>query len=260
MDTILKYPRTPHLQGSTLQKGDDLPQASLDELAGKYVVIEEKLDGANCGIRFTSDGTMLLQSRGHYLGGGPREAQWTLFKSWAHTYQSELRALLGDRYILYGEWLYAKHTVWYTHLPHYFFEFDVWDTEEGIFLSTAWRRTLFEDASWIVPVPVVFAGQLPPRTDLVSFVGPSHYIRGDVSQALQERASELGQDPARVLVETDTSGTMEGLYIKVEDENAVVARYKYVRRSFTQMIAEGDDHWHDRPIFPNLLAPDVALF
>src|SRR5205807_2014548 len=32
---------------------------------------------------------------------------------------------LTDRYILYGEWLYAKHTVFYTDLPHYFLEFDI---------------------------------------------------------------------------------------------------------------------------------------
>lgn len=28
--------------------------------------------------------------------------------------------VLGNRHILYGEWLYAKHSVYYDNLPHYF--------------------------------------------------------------------------------------------------------------------------------------------
>ena len=52
-----KYPRTPHLQGSRLQPGDeDLDQVPFAELRGRFVVVEEKLDGANCGIRFDGAG------------------------------------------------------------------------------------------------------------------------------------------------------------------------------------------------------------
>ena len=29
---------------------------------------------------------------------------------------------LADRYILFGEWLYARHSIHYRQLPHYFFE------------------------------------------------------------------------------------------------------------------------------------------
>jgi hypothetical protein len=70
--TITKYPRTPHLEGSRLQPGDeDLDQIPLAELRGAYVVVEEKLDGANAGISI-ADGKPRLQSRGHVLLGGPR--------------------------------------------------------------------------------------------------------------------------------------------------------------------------------------------
>ena len=49
-EQILKYPRTCHLEGSRLQPGDeDLDQVSLDALQGTYLVIEEKVDGANAG-------------------------------------------------------------------------------------------------------------------------------------------------------------------------------------------------------------------
>ena len=40
--SIVKYPRTPHLQGSRLQAGDeDLSQVSFDSILGKNIVIEE---------------------------------------------------------------------------------------------------------------------------------------------------------------------------------------------------------------------------
>jgi hypothetical protein len=37
---------------------------------------------------------------------------------------------------MYGEWVYAKHTVFYDKLPHYFLEFDILETKTGAFLST----------------------------------------------------------------------------------------------------------------------------
>jgi hypothetical protein len=51
VEPIHKYPRTPHLAGSRLQPGDhDLEQVPLEALTGRFVVVEEKLDGANAGI------------------------------------------------------------------------------------------------------------------------------------------------------------------------------------------------------------------
>jgi RNA ligase len=62
--------------------------------------------------------------------------------------------VLGDRYVLYGEWLYAKHTVFYNALPHYFLEYDVLDLHTQQFLSTQVRRVLLA-ALPIVSVPVL---------------------------------------------------------------------------------------------------------
>ena len=72
MIQILKYPRTQHIEGSRKQEGDeDLDSAPFSEIANRHIVIEEKMDGANSGISFSDDGELLLQSRGHYLNGGP---------------------------------------------------------------------------------------------------------------------------------------------------------------------------------------------
>ena len=109
---ILKYPRTPHLEGSRLQAGDEgQDHVPLASLRGAHAVVEEKLDGANVGISFTGGGELLLQSRGHYLAGGGRERQFALLKQWAQAHEGRLLERLEDRYVMYGEWLLAN-TPW----------------------------------------------------------------------------------------------------------------------------------------------------
>src|SRR6187401_1412377 len=99
---LYKYPSTQHLQGSQLQRGDsgaDKPgRAPYSALAGRYIVVEEKLDGANCGVSFGAGGDLLLQSRGHYLVGGGRERQFGILKRWAAAHESALLERLGDQY------------------------------------------------------------------------------------------------------------------------------------------------------------------
>ena len=130
MIPIRKYPRTRHIEGSRLSAGDeDLSAVPFRELAGKHLVVEEKLDGANAALSFDDDGALLLQSRGHYLSGGPREKHFAVLKTWANAHQRAFAERLGSRYVMYGEWLYAKHTCFYDQLPHYFMEFDVLDRE-----------------------------------------------------------------------------------------------------------------------------------
>ena len=74
MLSIHKYPRTHRIEGSRLQPGDeDLDAVPFDTIAGRQLVVEEKMDGANCGISFNPSGELLLQSRGHYLTGGGRD-------------------------------------------------------------------------------------------------------------------------------------------------------------------------------------------
>ncbi|MEJ7604484.1 MAG: RNA ligase family protein [Kofleriaceae bacterium] len=156
IDAIFRYPRTHHLEGSRLQPGDhDLAQVPLAELRGCYCVIEEKLDGANAGISLDDDLRVRLQSRGHVLVGGAREKHWDLFKQWAHTHEAALAARLAGL-TLYGEWLYAKHTIFYDELPHYFMEFDIRDAS-GAFWSTA-RRAEHLAGAPIVSVPILWQG------------------------------------------------------------------------------------------------------
>jgi hypothetical protein len=260
-DNLRKYPRTRHIEGSGLQTGDhDLSIVPFGEVAdGRTLVIEEKVDGANVGISFGERGDLRLQCRGHYLVGGPAEAQFHLLKTWAETHRGWLWEALGARRICYGEWMYAKHTVFYDRLPHYFLEFDVLDRASEEFLSTAARRALFEGTP-MVSVPVLAVGPIRRAKDIQRWVQPSLYKSADWRESLRAAAIESGVDPERALRETDGSDLAEGLYLKWEQDGRVVERYKWVRPDFLNAILDSGSHWRDRPIIRNGLSSDVDLF
>jgi hypothetical protein len=254
-----KYPRTRHIEGSRLQPGDeDLESVPFRELTGRHLVVEEKMDGANAAVRFDAAGALLLQSRGHYLRGGAREKHFDLFKRWASAHAPALHERLGDRYVLYGEWLYAKHTVFYDALPHYFLEFDILDTTDGTFLSTPRRRALLDGAP-VVSVPVLYEGSLRTRAALLAFIGHARFKSAEWKTRLRAAAELRDTDPDRVVRETDPSDAMEGLYVKAEEEGRVTGRFKYVRHEFLTSVIDSGSHWLNRPIVPNELAPDVDI-
>lgn len=257
MNTIQKYPRTPHLEGSRLQPGDeDLSQVPFSYIKGRRLVVEEKVDGANSAISFSPEGELLLQSRGHYLTGGFRERHYNLMKQWANIHRNAFFEVLGTRYILYGEWLYAKHTVYYDALAHYFLEFDILDQETGVFLDTHRRHEMLKGLP-VVSVPVLAEGEFQSKDDLIALLGKSNYITENRLETLRQTCHRLGLDEERQLRETDASDTMEGLYIKIEENGQVVDRMKYVRASFTQTVEASQTHWLDRPIVSNGLAIPV---
>jgi hypothetical protein len=254
MNSIRKYPRTRHLLDSRPQPGDeDLDTADFAEIAGRHVVVEEKVDGANAAISFDRDGRLRLQSRGHYLTGGPRERHFALFKSWAAAIRDALWPVIGHRFVIYGEWLYAKHTIFYDALPHYFLEFDALDIETDRFLATPERRRLLEGLQ-IFSVPVLHDGPIVSPAALTALVGSSAFKTPAWRDHLAEAARKPPHDPALVQRQTDPSTLMEGLYIKIEEDGVVVDRFKYVRRDFLSAVADQASHWQSRPILPNRLA------
>jgi len=254
---IEKYPRTRHLQGSRLQPGDeDLSAVPLDDIASLPLIVEEKLDGANSAISFNLNHELRLQSRGHYLTGGPAERQFDLFKSWATRHQRSFHDVLGCRYVMYGEWMYAKHTIFYDDLPHYFLEFDVLDRENARFLSTTARKALLAGLP-IASAPVIATGVIRSFSELI---GPSRFKTARCPERFTNHCAALAYPLEKALKETDASRDMEGLYVKWEDQHEVKGRYKFVRPSFHTAVLDSESHWKDRPLIPNLLRAGVDLF
>lgn len=238
---FVKYPRTPHLFGS---KGtDDDKHMGEDEslrfIAEKSLIIEEKLDGTNVGIHFQSDGEMVLQCRGHLITEG-MHPQYDLFKQWAAVKRTALEDRLADQFILSGEWLYARHSVHYRQLSHYFFEFDIYDKQSESFLTLVQRLKLLE-GSGIETVPVVRTGKIK-RDDLESLIGPSRF-------------DSQFENP----VTKRTDNLMEGLYLRTEADGVVSGRAKFVRPEFVEKVKQST-HWQHQSMVPNLLRDGVDIW
>jgi len=262
MNSITRYPRTRHIESSGLQKGDDLEIVKFDELRGKVLVVEEKIDGANTAISFDSGGELLLQSRGHYLKGGDWP-EFDQFKVWAGVWQDTILDILEDRYIMYGEWMSAFHSVYYNMLPHFFMEFDVYDKEKKVFLDTPSRMRLLNTNDMLIShVEVLAIRKFESLEDLLSLVDMSHFVTEDSAMDLMVKMQEKHLPKAQmdVLFELNLNRLMEGLYIKWEEDGIVRERYKYVRAGFVQTILESGEHWSKRPTIDNELEYESNMY
>jgi hypothetical protein len=240
-DDFYKYPRTPHLFGS--QGTDDDKhlgrRASQAFVADPSLVVEEKLDGTNVGIHFTAAGRLVLQCRGHEITEG-MHPQYDLFKQWVSVKRVLFETLLEDRRILYGEWMYARHSVHYRALPHYFFEFDIFDKHRGCFLDLNTRLQILE-GSGLQTVPVIHRGAAS-EDKLRALIGPSAFA-ATFDHPVSGRPDHL----------------MEGLYLRTEADGVVTGRAKIVRPEFVEKIKQSE-HWPQQRLVPNLLREGADIW
>ena len=149
--------------------------------------------------------------------------------------------------------------MFYDQLPHYFHEFDLYDRESDLFLSTTARKRVLEGLA-VVPVPVLYQGPGQSQQHLLSLVRPSLYKSKDWRLELEKAVQRRGQYLEIVQRQTEDCDLAEGLYVKWEDDREVLGRYKYVRPGFVQSILDADGHWQKRPILPNQLQPGTSLY
>jgi RNA ligase len=238
---FVKYPRTPHVFGS---RGTDDDKHLEDTESARFVadrslIVEEKLDGTNVGVHFTSDGVPILQCRGHLITEG-MHPQYDLFKQWVAVKRFVLEERLEDRFILFGEWLYARHSVHYRGLSHYFYEFDIYDKQIRDFLCLDQRLALLEGTG-LHTVPVLHTGPLD-RERLVSLVGPSRF-------------DSLFENP----LTGQTDHLMEGLYLRTEARGVVSGRAKFVRPEFVEKVKQSE-HWQHQAMTANWLQAGADIW
>lgn len=126
-----KFPSMKHVPWS---KEDARRNKYLDNLdfmhfTERHAVMTEKLDGANACL--TSD-KVYARSHSHEASG----EQWDLLKK---KHAEELAHRIPEKLAIYGEWMYAKHSIKYTELPDYFVVFSVFNMARDQFLT--WDET-----------------------------------------------------------------------------------------------------------------------
>lgn len=119
------YPRTPHLPWSPGATSDDVRTTGPGALAGREVVVTEKLDGENTTLY--ADG---LHARSLDSGHHPSRA-------WVKGLQSRIGAGIPAGWRVCGENMYARHSLAYDQLDAWFYGFSVWDGDHCL----DWDRT-----------------------------------------------------------------------------------------------------------------------
>ena len=243
----MKLPRTLHIEGSRLPAGGTDPEAiEFNKLKDQFLVIEEKVDGTGVSISLDKHFDLEINHRGHPAVG----KEFKTLYDWAEDYWEDLFCLLGERYILFGEWMHNKHTIFYDKLPHRFLESDIYDKERKIWLSTSARNQLLNGARFIKQVPVIAAFKPSALWQVTDLVGKTAFQSESWKDNIKTKCQMFGANVEKVMKETDQSGLMEGLYIKHEDDLQVVGRYKYVRYEFLQCILNSGSHLIDRlPVY-----------
>jgi atypical dual specificity phosphatase len=202
------------------------------EFATSRVVIEEKIDGANLGISIDPDTfEVLFQNRAHYVSSATA-TQFKKLGHWLTQHRGALFELLEPgRHILFGEWVFARHSIPYTDLPGFFVAFDVFDTQSKIF----WSRRRLDSALSGTSIPCirVISEEIPGSVDrLVSL--------------------------ATTTVSAYYPGLVEGIVVRICDEAAgcTCKRAKIVRPGFLGSAADASStlpHWTSRSMEQNRL-------
>lgn len=226
---FFRFPHTPHIAwlGEGVPRDDKVltPEEVAALLSGP-VVVEEKLDGANLGFSVGPDGRLRAQNRGQYLNV-PHAGQFQRLPEWMALHGIGLVVALGGTLIAFGEWCAARHSLDYPALPDWWLLFDVYDRKTGRFWSTR-RRDALASALGLATVPRIAVG---PQT-------VASLVEGVARWKSRYR-----------------NGSLEGIVVRREDDDWLLARGKLVRADFTQAI---HSHWRSRKLEWNRVRWDSA--
>ncbi len=190
-------PKAPHVIGSKSWKFDQtLDEFESNSLLSNRVIFQEKLDGYGIQLYFTKLGKLTMKHREKSI---PSDPKYRGLKKWAEERESLLMNFLGENLIICGEWMQYKNIILYTTLPCLFFVTDVYDRDKNLFWCTDRVRQLCSVLD-LEMVPTLISGVFSGK-DLVSIAA---------------RNSVFGED------------TMEGVYIRHEDEHRVINRAQFI--------------------------------
>jgi hypothetical protein len=229
-----KYPRTLHLPWSKGATSDDKMAKDVSTLINIEIVITEKLDGSNCCLE--SDA---CYARTH--SGPPTHESFDLFKA----LHSQVKHSIPSNLQLFGENLYALHSISYDKLPAYFMLFNVKEniiapncssvySDPDFITNSHWLSwdevEMWADEIGVPCVPVLFKGKVSSEKELKELV-----------ISLVAQSSRVGSE-------------REGVVVRVarqfRDDEFFNCVLKYVRANHVQT----DDHWRSQEIVKNKLA------
>ncbi len=227
-----KYPRTPHLMWSPGATSDDKRLKTMEHFLNVPIVVTEKMDGSN--VTMTN---RAIFARSHV--GPPTHPSFNLAKA----IHAQIKSRIPDNISVFGEYVYAVHSIEYKSLPGYFLVFGV--REDNLEKWWSWEKVCeLADELGLPTVPVLHKSSVFVADD-----GKEYW------QGMYETEKQLETETKlNYLVENGgkwDNDISEGFVIRLageftDFENSVA---KYVRKNHVTT----SEHWSHQEIRKNLL-------
>jgi RNA ligase len=218
----LKYNRTFHLPWSKGATKDDKISSNISKLIGVPIVISEKIDGSNTCLETNS-----CFARTH--SGPPTHLSFDGFKS----LHAEIKFQIPKAIQIFGEWVYAIHSIKYDALPGYFLLFNIRDLSNMQWAS--WEEVeLWAEELCLPTVPVLFKGQVSSEKELK-----------ELTESFMNTPSQYGDIKEGVVVRVQKS---------FNDENFPFCVAKMVQANHVQTSI----HWKEQEIVKNKLSKNKS--
>lgn len=211
-----KYPRSYHLSWSEGASNDDKISTDISGLIGQQIIISEKLDGGNSSLE--SNGCF---ARSH--SGIPTHSSFDLLKA----FHSTIRHKIPKNIQLFGENMFALHSIAYSELPGYFLLFNVRDQDTWL----SWDEVeMWAEEIGVPTVPVLFKGKVDSDAELKK-----------ITKSFMIQPSLCG-------------GVREGIVVRVASEFSDNNFSKYLAKMVRKNhVAPNSGHWSSKEIIKNKL-------
>jgi hypothetical protein len=151
-----KYNRTYHLPWSKGATNDDKIATDISYLIKSPIIITEKIDGSNTSLEYNG-----CFARTH--SGPPTHQSFDGLKA----LHASVKYKIPEGIQLFGEWVFAKHSIAYDALPGYFLLFNVRDLTSRTPFWSSWEEVeMWAEEIEVPTVPVLFKGIVSSEEEL----------------------------------------------------------------------------------------------
>lgn len=232
----IKYPSTRHLPWSHEREADDTAHESIEFLTDYPLIATVKMDGGNAMLVKDTDEPIRARN-----GQQADKEHFDMAKQWY--WDNELYTKIPEHIQVFGEWLYAKHSIHYgcdcdepcedvgPALRDYFQVFGIYDTRYNLWLG--WHETVELATEWGLTMA-------PYATDVYGELQfDETYEAWDILYDLSQKVVDEGHEGIVV------RSAHPFHYGQIDKRLG-----KYVRPGH---VKEGEKHWSKRPLVQNRL-------
>jgi len=240
----IKYPSTHHLPFSHERDADDTAHNQLEWAMGYPLVATVKMDGGNAML--VKDHEEPIRARN---GRQANKEHFDMAKQWY--WDNDLYSQIPEHYQIFGEWLYAKHSIHYgcdcdepcedvgPALRDYFQVFGVYDTRYNLWLGWHATRGVAKELGLTLAPPAreFYDGPFEPAE-------PYHLGEFDNSQEFWQYAYDLSTSVVDAGHEGIVVRSSHPFHYGQIDKRLG----KYVRPGH---VKDGEKHWSKRSTIQN---------